>query len=78
MILELKEVKEMPEFSGLSDSVLMSKIEAAELMVSVPIRTIISRIGSFGSWQKAGDALKGRIPIFESRRYYPDYKVRCE
>ena len=52
MILELKEVKEMPEFSGLSDSVLMSKIEAAELMIRAYTNNNFQN-RFVGFWQKA-------------------------
>ena len=78
MILELKEVKEMPEFSGLSDSVLMSKIEAAELMIrAYTNNNFQNRFVRFLA-ESTGGCLERGIPIFESRRYYPDYKVRCE
>ena len=59
MILELKEVKEMPEFSGLSDSVLMSKIEATELMIrAYTNNNFQNRFVRFLA-ESTGDALKG-------------------
>ena len=66
MILELKEVKEMPEFSGLSDSVLMSKIEAAELMIrAYTNNNFQNRFVRFVA-ESTGDALKGVSPYLKA------------
>ena len=66
MILELKEIKELPEFSGLSDSVLTSKIEAVELMIGAYTNNNFqNRFVRFVA-ESTGDALKGGSPYLKA------------